>query len=97
MVQLSLPYMTIGKSIALNRRTIVSKVISLFFTTLSRFVIAWGFPGGLDGKDSTYNAGNPGLIPESGRSPREGNGNPSSILLWRSAWTGEPGRLQSMG
>ena len=34
------------------------------------------FPGGLDGKASAYNAGVPGSIPESGRSPGEGNGNP---------------------
>ena len=35
-----------------------------------------GFPGGLDGKQSAYNAGDLGLIPGWGRSPREGNGNP---------------------
>ena len=35
-----------------------------------------GFPGGLDSKDSAYNAGDPGSIPESERSPGEGNGNP---------------------
>ena len=35
-----------------------------------------GFPGGLVVKNPPCNAGNPGLIPESGRSPREGNGNP---------------------
>ena len=34
------------------------------------------FPGGSDGKASGYNAGNPGSIPGSGRSPGEGNGNP---------------------
>ena len=34
------------------------------------------FPGGSDGKASAYNAGDPGLILGSGRSPREGNGNP---------------------
>ena len=34
------------------------------------------FPGGSDGKASTCNAGDPGLIPRSGRSPGEGNGNP---------------------
>ena len=34
------------------------------------------YPGGSDGKASAYNAGNPGLIPGSGRSPGEGNGNP---------------------
>ena len=35
-----------------------------------------GFPGGSDGKKSACNAGDPSLIPGSGRSPREGNGNP---------------------
>ena len=33
------------------------------------------FPGGSDGKVSAYNAGDPGSIPGSGRSPEEGNGN----------------------
>ena len=33
-------------------------------------------PGGSDGKASAYNAGDPGLIPGSGRSSGEGNGNP---------------------
>ena len=35
-VQLSHPYMTAGKTIALTRRTFVDKVISLFFNMLSR-------------------------------------------------------------
>ena len=49
--------------------------------------------------ESAYNAGDPGLIPGSGRSPGEGNGYPlqSSILAWRLLWTEEPGGLQSMG
>ena len=34
------------------------------------------FPGNSDGKESTCNAGDPGLIPESGRAPGEGNGYP---------------------
>ena len=34
------------------------------------------FSGGSDGKVSAYNAGDPGLIPGSGRSPRGGHGNP---------------------
>ena len=34
------------------------------------------FPGGSDSKASVYNAGDPGSIPGSGRSPGEGNGNP---------------------
>ena len=37
---------------------------------------SWGFPGGSDGKASACNVGDPGSIPGSGRSPREGNGNP---------------------
>ena len=34
------------------------------------------FPGGSEGKASAYNAGDPGSIPGSGRSPGEGNDNP---------------------
>ena len=34
------------------------------------------FPHGSDGKESTFNVGDPGLIPVSGRSPGEGSGNP---------------------
>ena len=34
------------------------------------------FPGGSDGKESSCNAGNLGLIPRLGRSPGEGNGYP---------------------
>ena len=37
-VQLSHPYMTTGKTIALSRRTFVGKVISLLFNMLSRFL-----------------------------------------------------------
>ena len=39
MVQLSHPYMTTGKTIALTRQTFVGKVMSLLFNMLSRFVI----------------------------------------------------------
>ena len=35
-----------------------------------------GFPSGSDGKESAWNAENPGLILELGRSPGEGNGYP---------------------
>ena len=37
-VQLSHPYMTTGKTVALPRRTCVGKVMSLFFNMLSRLV-----------------------------------------------------------
>ena len=44
-----------------------------------------------DGKVSAYNAGDPGSIPGSGRSPREGNGNPLQCsylenFMGRRAW-----------
>ena len=41
MVQLSHPYMTIGKTMALTRRTFGGKVMSLLFNMLSRLVIAF--------------------------------------------------------
>ena len=40
-VQLSHPYMTIGKIIVLTRQTFVSKVMSLLFNMLSRLVITF--------------------------------------------------------
>ena len=43
-VQLSNPYMTTGKTIALTRRTFADKVMSLLFTMLSRLVVTF-LPG----------------------------------------------------
>ena len=40
-VQLSYPYMTTGKTVALIRQTLVSKVMSLLFNMLSRLVITF--------------------------------------------------------
>ena len=44
-VQLSYPYLTTGKTIALTKRTFVGKVMSLVFNTLSRLVMTF-FPRG---------------------------------------------------
>ena len=41
MVQLSHPYMTTRKTVVLTVRTVVNKVMSLLFDTLSRFIIAF--------------------------------------------------------
>ena len=41
MVQLSHPYMTTGKTIALSRHTFVGKIMSLLFNVLSRLVITF--------------------------------------------------------
>ena len=40
-VQLSHPYMTTGKTIALTKRTLVSKVMSLLLNMLSRLIISF--------------------------------------------------------
>ena len=62
----------------------------------------WDFPGGSDGKVSAYNVGDPGLIPESGRSSGEGIGYPlqcswASLVIknqpamqetWMNPWVG---------
>ena len=41
MIQLSQPYVTTGKTVALTMWTFVGKVMSLLFDTLSRFVITF--------------------------------------------------------
>ena len=43
-VQLSHPYMTTGKTIALTRQAFVDKVMSLLFNMLSRFVVVAFLP-----------------------------------------------------
>ena len=55
-----------------------------------------GFPGGLDGKASTWNVGYLGLIPGLGRSLEKEMATHSSTLAWKILWTEEPGRLQSV-
>ena len=40
-IQLSHPYMTTGKTIALTRRTFVNKIMSLLFNMLSSLIIAF--------------------------------------------------------
>ena len=45
-------------------------------------------------KESSCSAGDLGLIPGSGRSPGEGNGNHSRILAWKTPWTEAPSGLQ---
>ena len=55
------------------------------------------FPGSSDGKESACNAGDPGSIPGSARSPEKGMATHSSILAWRIPWTEKPGGLQTMG
>ena len=67
---------------------------------LGRNVIVTGFPKDSAVKNPLANAGDAGdssLIPALGRSPGEEYGNPSRIIAWKTPWTEEPGRLQSVG
>ena len=57
-LQLSHPYMTTEKTIALTRWTFVGKAMSLLFNILSRLI----FPHSSVGKESACNAGDPDLI-----------------------------------
>ena len=54
----------------------------------------------LSSKESACSAGDARdseFIPEPGRCPREGKGNPTRILSWKISWTAETSRLQSVG
>jgi len=53
------------------------------------------FPGSSAIKNPSANAGDTGSIPTLGRTPGEGNGNPSGIPAWEIPWTEGPGGLQS--
>ena len=84
-VQLSYPYMTTRKTIALTRWTFVDKVMSLLFNVLSM----QDFPGGSDGKVSVYSAGDLGW-----KDPLEKEmAIQSSILAWRIPMDREAGLL----
>ena len=107
MVQLSQPYVTTGKTIALTIQTAVGRVMSLLFNTLSGFVIAF-LPRSkrlliswlqspsvmiLEPKERKS-------VPTSTLSPsicHEEMATHSSVLSWRIPWTEEPGGLQFMG
>ena len=56
-----------------------------------------GFPSGSDGKKSTCNVEDLGLIAGWEDPLEEGMATHSSVLAWRIPWTEEPGGLQSMG
>ena len=70
---------------------VVHKVLIFFFFLLKAISPIESFPGGSDGKESACHVGDPGLIPGSGRSLGEGNGNPLQyscleISMDRGAW-----------
>ena len=56
-----------------------------------------GFPGGSDGKESTFIAGDPSSIPGLVRPLGKEMATHSSIVAWEIVWIEEPGGLQSVG
>ena len=51
--------------------------------------VSLDFPGGSNGKASAFDAGDPGLIPGSGRAPGGGNGNPLQYSCLENPMDGE--------
>ena len=71
-------FLCVNKYLKMHIRRYTLKIFN-HTTTINRKASIYPllrFPGGSDGKESICNAGGPGLIPGSGRSPGEGNGNP---------------------
>ena len=91
-VQLSHPYMTTGKTIALTRWTFVGKVMSLLFNMLSRTSLVAQMVERLSIMWETW-------VRSLGREDplKKEMAAHSSTLAWKIPWAEEPGGLQSMG
>ena len=111
MVQLSHPYMTTGKTIALTRWTVVGKIMSLLFNILSRLVItflprskclliSWlQSPSAviLEPKKIKSLTVSPSICYEVMGLDGEAMATHSSTLAWKIPWMEGPGGLQSIG
>ena len=91
--QWGLPCSSAGKELAAMRRPWFDSWVGNFPWRRDRHLtlVFLGFSGGSDGKESTCNSGDLGLIPILGRSPEEGMAIQYSIFVWRTPWTEEPG------
>jgi len=84
---------------------LIQENIPCFFSPFSSLFLVFLFflnpfrdlPGGSVVKNPTANVGDAGSIPELGRPPGEGNGNPLQYYCLRNSITEEPGRLPSVG
>ena len=111
LVQLSHPYMTTGKTIALTRWTFVGKVMSLLFNMLSSLVTTF-LPRSkrllisrlqspstviLEPHKIKYVIVSPSIYHEMMGPMEKAMATHSSILAWKIPWMEGPGGLQSMG
>ena len=90
----------VGIAVRMPIKTWKKLTLYPWILSLQNFLFVYhyaGFPGSSNGKESACSAGDPCLIPGSGRSPREGNGNPLQYSCLGISRTEKPGRLQSMG
>ena len=74
----------------------VRNFISTSLVLRYHLVLHYKIFGGSDGKESTYNMGDPGLISGLGRYPGEGNGNPVQYSCLKNSMERGASWLQSM-
>ena len=84
-------YRAVIGSVLMNRQCILNKV------SLNSTTVLFSFPGGSDSKVSACNAGDPGSMPGSGRSPGKGNGNPLQYSCLENLMDGEAWRATVHG
>ena len=80
----------LSRCFPMAHRVLLPRVVGKFNSIWCK----WGFSDGSAGKESACNAGDPGSIPVSGRSPEEEMATHGSVLAWEIPWTEEAGRLQ---
>ena len=73
------------------------KIFAKYFRYKGLSSLIYGLPQWLMNKESVCNAGDPGLIPGSGRSLEEEMATHSSVLAQKIPWTEDPGDLLSIG
>ena len=90
-------YMPAGWEVDLGKNGYMYMYAWYFYQHFVYIMSIWiyGLPWWLSDNLPT-NAGDANLIPEWGRSP-EGMATHSNMLPWRTPWTEDPGRLQSIG
>ena len=93
----------LNQSIRISKNWLLSILIIVIYFTFSyslQLGVAsslYSFPHSSVSKESACNTGDLGLIPGSGRSPGEGNGNPLQYSCLENPRTEEPHGLQLMG